>query len=100
MINPPDTEKIILLALIRWPWPLSVPEILKRITTASAQGPSWREVTSTCIRMDRKGLIFIAGEQEVGGVYQPAYKRTKEGLVAAHALRLQPPWAGEPGGGV
>lgn len=89
MMKPIDVENEILLALRRADEALTAPAILKRVTTAAGQGPSWREVMSTCIRLERMALVVIAGEQEVGGVHQPTYQLTKYGRAAAHSLRIQ-----------
>ena len=88
-MKPIDVENEILLALRRSDEALTVPEIHRRATTATGQGPTWREVMSTCIRLERMALLAITSEQEVGGVTQPAYQLTKYGRAAAHSLRIQ-----------
>lgn len=88
-MKPIDVENTILLALRRSGEALTVPEIHRRVTTATGQGPTWREVASTCIRLERIALAAITAEREVDGVTQPAYQLTRYGLAASVPLSIR-----------
>lgn len=83
-MKPVDIKDAILVALRRArkngdPQPLTIPALVKRLSTARQEGPAWRQVANAVQRLERQGLIYIAGEEEVGEVMQPAYQITAAG---------------------
>lgn len=92
-MKPIDIENAILVALRRAckggdPQPLTIPALVKRIFNPKIEDwqPSWRQVANAVQRLERQGLIYIAAEETVGDVMQPAYQLTGGGeSVAAQA---------------
>ena len=83
-MKPTDIENAILVALRRAvqdgdPQPLTIPALVKRLSTVRQEGPGWRQVATAVLRLERQGLICIAGEEEVGEVMQPTYQLTAAG---------------------
>ncbi|NIC05240.1 phage portal protein [Billgrantia bachuensis] len=92
-MKPIDIENAILVALRRStlcgdPQPLTIPALVKRLTTAKGEGPGWRQVANAVLRLERQGLIYIAAEEEVGEVMQPAYQLTGGGVHEASKASL------------
>ena len=84
-MKPIDVENAILVALRRavqdgYPRAMTIPALVKRLSTAKGEGPGWRQVANAVQRLERQGLIYIAAEEEVGEVMQPAYQLTGGGV--------------------
>lgn len=91
-MKPIDLENAILVALRRArkdgdPQPLTIPALVKRLSTAKCEGPGWRQVANAVQRLERQGLIHIAAEVETGEVMQPAYQLTAAGEPLAAQAR-------------
>ncbi|MCE8042460.1 hypothetical protein HOP60_09870 [Halomonas daqingensis] len=92
-MKPIDIENAILVALRRAQQggdsqPLTIPALVKRLSTAKGEGPSWRQVANAVNRLERQGLIYIKAEEEVGEVMQPAYQLTPAGEPLAAQANL------------
>ncbi|RTR01961.1 hypothetical protein [Halomonas nitroreducens] len=89
-MKPVDLENEVLLALRRAAGDtLTIAHLHRRLSSAAGEGPIWRQVASTCTRLERLGFIYIAAEEKVGDAWHPAYALTEAGRAAAHAARIQ-----------
>lgn len=91
--KPIDIENAILVALRRavhegYPRAMTIPALGKRLSTAKGEGPGWRQVANAVQRLERQGLIYIAAEEHVGEVMQPAYQLTAAGEPLAAQANL------------
>lgn len=56
---------------------------------ASGAGPSWREVATATLRLERAGLVAIVGDETIGQNCHPIYALTGAGVQAAATAALQ-----------
>ncbi|APC45966.1 hypothetical protein QHH_54 [Halomonas phage QHHSV-1] len=93
-MTPTELENFILIALRNagGSWGsdgMTVGALHKALATATGEGPSWRQVASYLVRLERMGLAYIAGDETIGEDCHPIYALTPAGVQAAHSARIQ-----------
>ena len=95
-MKPIDVENLVLLALRRCGGKSgSDGATITRLhhvlsPAASGAGPSWREVATATLRLERAGLVAIVGDESIGQNCHPIYALTDpQGVQAAATAALQ-----------
>lgn len=70
---------------------MTIAQLHRALTPAHGGGPIWRSVANAVYRLERQGLVHIAGDEMVGDASQPLFALSPAGVATARqAASLNP----------